>query len=203
MDLAGLTVFAVAYLAVLILPGPGVTALVARVLVRGPSGSPAFIGGFVCGALAWLTIAATGLAALAAAFATIFVVIRYLGAAYLLYLAWRLWTAPAKPRDVIDTSPEGGWRLFLAGLAINLGNPKVIVFFLALLPTVVNLDTLTLFGFAELAGLVTVIASSVLALYAMAAAHVRRVLTAPRTIRLINRGSGVVMAGAAVAVAAR
>jgi threonine/homoserine/homoserine lactone efflux protein len=198
-----LFVFAVAYLAVLILPGPGVTALIARVLVRGPKGSVAFIGGFVCGALVWFTIAAAGLAALASAFATLFVAIRYAGAAYLLYLAWKLWNAPAKSADAVDAAPDGRWRLFLTGLAINLGNPKVIVFFLALLPTVVNLEALTPFGFAELAVLITVIASSVLTVYALAAARARRVFASPRAIRLMNRGSGVAMAGAAAAVAAR
>jgi threonine/homoserine/homoserine lactone efflux protein len=203
MERAGLIVFAAAYLAVLVTPGPGVTALVARVLVRGPKGSPAFIAGFVCGALVWFTIAATGLAALASAFATLFVVIRYAGAAYLLYLAWRLWTTPARPVTAVDASPESGWRLFLSGLAINLGNPKVIVFFLALLPTVVDLAALTLLGFAELAVLIILIATSVLSAYAIAAARARRMFTSPRAIRLINRGSGVAMAGAAVTVAAR
>ena len=203
MTLPSLIIFAVAYLAVLVLPGPGVTALIARVLVRGPKGSPAFIGGFVCGALVWFTIAAAGLAAIASAFATLFVAIRYAGAAYLLYLAWKLWNAPAKSPDAVDASPDGRWRLFLTGRAINLGNPKVIVFFLALLPTVVNLDALTLFGFAELAVLIIVIASSVLTVYALAAARARRVFTSPRAIRLMNRGSGLAMASAAVTIAAR
>jgi threonine/homoserine/homoserine lactone efflux protein len=201
--LPSLTIFAIAYLAVLILPGPGVTALIARVLVPGPKGSPAFIGGFVCGALVWFTIAAAGLAAIAAAFATVFVAIRYADAAYLLYLAWTLWNTPAKSPDVVDAAPDGGWRLFLTGLAINLGNPNVIVFFLALLPTVVNLEVLTLFGFAELAVFIIVIASSVLAVYALLAVRARRLFTSPRAIRLMNRGSSVAMAGAAAAVAAR
>ncbi len=203
MDLTSLLLFAVAYSAVLILPGPGVTALVARVLVHGPKGSPVFIGGFVCGALAWFTIAVTGLAALASTFATLFQAIRYAGAIYLLYLAWKLWTAPVTSREAVDASPDGGWRLFLTGLAINLGNPKVVVFFLALLPTVVNLDRLTLLGVAELATLITVIASSVLGVYAATAARARRVFTSPRAVRLMNRGGSVAMAGAAVSVATR
>jgi len=129
MDHSHLLVFAAAYLAVLLLPGPGVTALVARVLAWGTHGLPAFIAGFVVGAVLWFTIAATGLAVLASSFATIFVAIRYAGAAYLLYLAWKFWTAPARPMDVSQTTPDERGRLFLTGLAINLGNPKVIVFF--------------------------------------------------------------------------
>jgi threonine/homoserine/homoserine lactone efflux protein len=203
MDHTRLLVFAAAYLAALVLPGPGVTALIARVLARGTHDAPAFIAGFVVGSLLWFTIAATGLAVLAASFASIFIAIRYAGAAYLLYLAWKLWTAPARPLDAPQTAPDGSARLFLTGVAINLGNPKVIVFFLALLPTVVDLGTLTPFGFAELALIVTAIASSVLTIYALAAARARRLLTSTRAVRLVNRGSGVVMVGAAVTIALR
>jgi threonine/homoserine/homoserine lactone efflux protein len=203
MDLASLLVFATTYLAVVALPGPGVTALVARVLARGADGTPAFIAGFVGGALVWFTVAATGLAALAAAFAPLFVTIRYAGAAYLLYLAWKLWTAPARPMEAIDASPDGKGRLFLAGLAINLGNPKAIIFFLALLPAVVPVDTLTPLGLVELGALVAAIVTAVFTAYAAAAARARRLLTSSRTIRMVNRGSSIAMAGAAAAVAAR
>lgn len=203
MDHTRLLIFAAAYLAALILPGPGVTALIARVLARGTHGAPAFIGGFVVGSLLWFAIAATGLAVLAASFATVFVAIRYAGAAYLLYLAWKLWTAPARALDAPQASPDGSGRLFLTGVAINLGNPKVIVFFLALLPTVVDLGALTPLGFAELALIMTAIASGVLTVYALAAARARRLLTSPRAVRMVNRCSGAVMAGAAVTIAAR
>ena len=203
MDHTRMLVFAAAYLAVLVLPGPGVTALIARVLARGTHGAPAFIAGFVVGALLWFTIAATGLAVLTAAFASIFVAIRYAAAAYLLYLAWKLWTAPVRPLDTPQAAPDDRGRLFLTGVAINLGNPKVIVFFLALLPTVVDLGTLTPIGFAELGLIVTVIASSVLSAYAVLAARARRLLTSPRAVRLVNRGSGAIMAGAAVTIAVR
>ena len=204
MSLAGLFVFAVAYFAIVVMPGPGVTALVARVLVRGTHGAPAFIAGFVTGSLMWFAVAAAGLAVVAAAFAPVFVVIRYAGGAYLLYLAWKLWNAPVRIADAeSDISPDRRDRLFLAGLAINLGNPKVIVFFLALLPTVVDLGGLTLTGGVELAAVIAAVASSVLAIYALAAARARRLFTSPRALRLVNRGSSVAMVGAAAAVAAR
>lgn len=203
MAVSHLLVFASVYLVALVLPGPGVTALVARVVARGSQGAPAFISGFVVGSLVWFTIAATGLAALASSFATVFVLIRYAGAAYLTYLAWRLWTAPAARLDGPPASSEGNGRLFLAGLAINLGNPKVIVFFLALLPTVVDLGTLTATGFLQLALTVTAICSGVLAAYTLAAARARRLFTSAHRTRLMNRGGSAVMAGAAIAIVAR
>jgi threonine/homoserine/homoserine lactone efflux protein len=204
MDLAGLLVFAAAYLMATASPGPGVAAVVARALARGAGGSASFIAGFVLGDLVWFAVAASGIALLAETFAALFTAIRYAGAAYLLYLAWRLWTAPAVPAaDAPPARPEKGVRLFLAGLAITLGNPKVIVFFLALLPTVLNLGALTLGGFAGIALLSAAILSGVLAAYTAVAARARRLLTSPRAVRAVNRGSGAAMAGAAVAVASR
>ncbi|MEZ0301248.1 MAG: LysE family translocator [Hyphomicrobiaceae bacterium] len=203
MDITHLLVFAAAYLAVVLLPGPGVTALVARVLTRGTHGAPAYIAGFVTGSLLWFTVAAAGLAALASAFGVLFTVIRYAGAIYLVYLAWKFWTAPARPFNAADTSPEGRWPLFLAGAAINLGNPKAVVFFLALLPTILDLDTLTAVGFAELSAIVAVIVSAVFSAYAVAAERARRLFSSPRAVRLLNRGSAMALAGTAAAVATR
>ena len=204
MDLAGLLVFAAAYLMATATPGPGVAAVVARALARGAGGSPSFIAGFVLGDLAWLAVAASGLALLAETFAALFTAVRYAGAAYLLHLAWRLWAAPVVPAaDVPPPRPEQGARLFFAGLTLQLGNPKAIVFFLALLPTVLDLSALSLGGFAEIALLSAAILSGVLAAYTLAAARARRLLTSPRAVRAVNRGSGAAMAGAAVAVASR
>lgn len=204
MDLSGLLVFAAAYLMATASPGPGVAALVARVLARGQQGVPAFIAGFVVGDLVWFSIAATGLAVLAQSFALLFLAIKYAGAAYLAFLAWKLWTAPATPVAPGQApAGEGAVRLFASGLAITLGNPKVIVFFLALLPSVLPLGSLSLLGFMEVAGLIAVILSAVLAAYAMAATQARRAFTSAAAIRRVNRGSAVAIAGAAVVTATR
>jgi len=203
MDFSSLLVFAAAYLMATASPGPGVAALVARVLARGTQGAPAFIAGFVVGDLVWFGIAATGLAVLAQSAAVLFLVLKYAGAGYLLFLAWKLWTAPAEPVDP-SAAPvvEGGVRLFLAGLLITLGNPKVILFFVALLPSVIAIETITPAMFAEIAALIVVILSSVLGAYALAAARARRLMTSRRAVRAMNRGAATAMAGAAVAIAA-
>jgi threonine/homoserine/homoserine lactone efflux protein len=71
------------------------------------------------------------------------------------------------------------------------------------LPTVVNINSLTPLGFGELAAVITVIASTVLAAYAFVAGRARRLFNSSRAARLVNRGSSVVMAGAAAAIAMR
>src|SRR5918993_2983046 len=113
MDLAGLVVFAAVYAVAVASPGPAVAALVARVLARGPRGLAPFIAGFVLGDLAWFAVAAAGLSVLAQAFHGVFTVIKYLGVAYLLYLAYKLWTTPAQRLASHEAPPdEGGVRLF-------------------------------------------------------------------------------------------
>ena len=203
MEHSRLLVFAITYFVALAMPGPGVAALLGRVLARGMQGAPAFIAGTTLGGLVWFTVAATGLAMLASTFASLFTAVRYAGAAYLIYLAWKAWNAPTLPFDVHAPPAGDHGRMFLAGLAVNVGNPKNIIFFLALLPTVVDVGTLTPLGFFELALIITVICFGVLIVYAHAAARARRLFTRPRAVRLLNRGSGAVMAGAAVTIAAR
>lgn len=206
MTLSGLLLFCTAYGLAVASPGPGIAALVARVLARGPKGIWLFILGFVVGDLIWFAIAAGGLTMLARSMDGVFVALRYAGAVYLLYVAWKLWTAPA----TVDSDPaapappaERGHRLFLGGLTVCLGNPKVIVFFTALLPTVVDLPSLTLSGALILVGCIIAMVSAIIGGYALAAARARRLFRSSRAMRVVNRGTGAVMAGAAVAVATR
>lgn len=204
MSLYGLAVFSLVYALAVASPGPGVASVVARALGRGVNGAPAYIAGFVAGDLVWFTLAATGLAVLAHNAYTVFLVIRYLGAAYLLYLAWRLWSAPAQSLD----APSGPRRerplqLFLGSLALTLGNPKTIVFFLAVLPTVVELKRITPAGFLSMVLVIACVLPAVLGAYTVFAARARTRLSQPKTVRWVQRGTGAVMAGAAIAVATR
>lgn len=203
MPLSSLALFAAVYAVAVASPGPGVFALVARVLARGTRGVPAFIAGFLVGYLLWFSIAATGFALLAQSFAALFIGIRYLGAAYLAYLAWRAWTAPVEPISGEPVHGESGARLFLGGLALTVGNPKVVLFFLALLPTVIDLEHLTPLGMIEIAATIVAVLSATLTAYALAAVRVRRLFVSVGARRAINRGAGTVMAGAAIAVAVR
>lgn len=204
MTIHGLVLFGLVYLMATASPGPGIAAIIARVLSHGTSSIAGFITGFVVGDLIWFSLAATGMAALAQTAHTLFVIVKYAGAAYLLYLAYRLWTAPARPmEDLRGPSDRKAWRLFVAGITLTLGNPKVMVFFIALLPTVIALNRLTLAAFLQIAVLICVILSSVLTLYTLAAMHGRQFFQAERPARILNRVTGTVMVGAAVAVASR
>ncbi len=201
----GMLSFCAVYMVAVATPGPGIAAVIARSLARGHAGAAAFIAGFVVGDLIWFSAAAFGLSALAHALPLIFTAVRYAGAGYLLFLAGKLWFAPARASA---GSEDGAFektalRNFLGSLTLTLGNPKTILFFLALLPTLVPLERLRVDGFLEVALAITIILPSILGFYVLAASHARRWFRSPRAHTIMNRSSGTLMAAAAVAVATR
>jgi len=204
VTLTGILTFCAVYALAVATPGPGIAAIIARSLAHGSKGAPAFIAGFLVGDLVWFTIAATGLAALAKTAATLFVAIKWAGVAYLLFLAWKLWNAPAARVEVKDDDGrQHGWRAFVASLMLTLANPKAILFFLALLPTVIDLASMNALRFVEISAAIAIVLPAVLGTYVFLAARARELFTTPRAVRRLNRSSGVAMAGAAVVIATR
>jgi len=200
-QLAFLT-FAIVLMVAVISPGPAIAALVSRIIARGTDGIAAFCAGLVLGDLIWLCCAMFGLAALAALFQPVFLIVKYVGAAYLVFLAWKLWRESSAPVKAEPLRGQGR-QLFGAAMLISLGNPKIMLFYLALMPTVIDLTRLTLVDMVELAVIVTVVVSAVLAGYVILAAQARRLFTSPRALRTVNRTAGLAMAGAAAAIVVR
>lgn len=196
--------FSAIYAVAVATPGPGIAAIVARCLAGRARSVPAFVAGFVVGDGVWLVLAALGLGALARSAHFAVEALKYVGAAYLLYLAWRLWMAPAHRIDVAPP-PRAKFALeeFLPGLALALGNPKVMVFFIAVLPSVVRLDTLSAAGLAELLAVMVVVQPLILGIWALAAARAQRALRSAAAVQRLNRGSAAILAAAAIAVACR
>ena len=203
VDVSLLLVFAGTLLVNAGSPGPSIAALVSRVLTRGFRDVLPFLVAMWLGEVLWLTLAVAGLAAIAETFHLLFVVIKWAGIAYLLYLAWKMWTAAVDvdtAAQVADRSPR---RMFLAGMAVTLGNPKIMVFYLALLPSLVDLSTITLLGWAQLALTLLVVLMGIDLTWALLAVKARGFLRSPRSVRLTNRAGATMMTGAAVAIATR
>lgn len=204
MELSALLIFAAALFIAAGSPGPSVAALVARVLARGWRDVLPFAAAMWVGEALWLTMAAFGLAALAESLHWAFLVVKYLGVAYLLFLAWRMWFAPVRVETGDPTPrPGSGPRMFAAGLAVTLGNPKIMVFYLALLPNLVDLAGITLLAWLELVATMLMVLTVIDLGYILLAARTRRVLRSVRAMRFANRVSAAVMGGAAAAIAAR
>lgn len=204
MDLITLSAFTVAYAIAVLVPGPGVAAVVARALGGGFSAAFPMVLGILAGDLVYLVFALFGLAAIATWFGPVFVVIKWASALYLLYIAWQFWTAKPGSEQIGARNDGSAWKTFLSGFMLTLGNPKTIVFYLALLPTVVPLDQpITVLGFTELTLIVIVVLLIIGCGYAGLAAAARDFFKSARALRALNRTAGAIMAGAAAFVIAR
>jgi threonine/homoserine/homoserine lactone efflux protein len=202
MNLSALLLFAGVLLLGSASPGPAVVALLGRTLSHGRHGVVGFVAGLIVGDVFWLTVATLGLAVVAGLFAPVFLAIRIAGALYLAWLGIRLWRSRGESIAAAPRAARVGGS-FVAGLVLTFGNPKVMAFYLALLPTLIDLRTLTLAGYAELVAVMIPILMAVLGTYVMIGLRGRRYVTSPRAVRLVNRVAGTAMLGAAVAVVAR
>ncbi|MEN5299660.1 LysE family translocator [Brucella sp. TWI559] len=205
MDLTSLVAFAGILVVAAGTPGPNVGALVARVISRGHKGVFPFMFGLWLGDAIWLSLAVWGLSALANSFHTVFLVLKYLGVAYLIYLAWKMWIAPVETTTDENAIPQDGEakKLFFSALAVTLGNPKIMVFYIAILPTVIDITHVSMVGWAELLFVMFAVLAAVDSAWVVLAAQARRFLRSPRAMRIANRTSAGMMAGAAVAIATR
>ena len=203
MTLTALLVFAGALFIAAGTPGPSVAALVARVISKGARDVLPFLFGMWAGDAIWLTCAIAGLSAIAETFYHAFVVIKWLGILYLLYLAWKMWFAKPDVEEEELPQARSRGRMFLTGLAIALGNPKIMMFYIALLPSIIDIRAVSFGGWAELVVTLIVVLAVVDFSWMFLAAKARGFLKSPRAVRIANRASAATMAGAAMAIATR
>ena len=203
MAFSSLLIFAGALIVAAGSPGPSIAALVARVISKGFRDVFPFLAAMWIGEAIWLSMAVFGLAFVAQTFHLAFVVVKWAGVAYLVYLAWKMWTAPVAVGDADMPREDSPVRLFLAGTAVTLGNPKIMMFYLALLPTIIDLGAVTLIGWAELTLTMAIVLIAIDLSWVLAAAQARKLLRSRRAMRIANRISAATMGGAAAAIAAR
>lgn len=203
MEFVHFATYAVALAIAAIIPGPGIIALVARALGSGFRPTLPMLFGIVVGDVAYLAAAILGLAWVATQFAMVFTVLKYAGAAYLLYMAWGFWRSGITSETIQARKAKGGWGSFVAGLLVTLGNPKTIIFYLALLPNLFDLSLIGPADFAVLIGLTIIVLLVTLSPYIVLAGRARLLLQTPKALLFMNRFAGTCLAGAATAIAVR
>ncbi len=204
MTLPGFVAYAGALAIAAAIPGPGVTAIVARALGSGFRSSLFMSLGIVAGDLVYLTAVVLGLAFVAQTFGTVFLVIKWLGVAYLAWLAISFWRSGLSAEKIeARRAADGPGASFFSGLLLTLGNPKTMIFYIALTPTIVDLRTITAADYGVLAAVTVAVLLVVLVPYLALAARARSLLAAPRALKALNRTAAVFLMGAAAAIAAR
>jgi threonine/homoserine/homoserine lactone efflux protein len=192
-DSGTLWVFALTAMALLIVPGPVVLYVVVQGAEQGRRVALASVAGVHLGTLVHVAAATIGLSALIVASALAFNVVKYAGAAYLIYIGVRKLLGRDE-RQEVDRPRESLRRAFMRGAVVNVLNPKTALFFLALLPQFVDPDRGGVWSQALVLGLVFVALGLVSdSLYAIAAGAVGDLLRRRR--RALRYGSGVVFIG--------
>ena len=191
------------FTAVVLYATPGVDMLftLSRTLQHGWRTGIAAALGILAGCAVHTLAAALGLAALLAASALAFNTIKWLGAAYLLWLAWGMLRASVSNTalELVESPPVPSTRVFAQGFLTNVLNPKVALFFLALLPQFIATDAPDKTAAFLFLGLVFIVGGTLFLFALVALAHRMRTFGASRTLRrVLNALGGVLFAGLAL-----
>lgn len=138
-DLSQLYLFVAAAVVLMVTPGPAVLYVVARSVNQGRAAGMVSVLGIQLGTFFHVLAAALGVSALLLSSALAFNVVKYLGAAYLIYLGVRkLLSGQETSEDEVGRRRESLWRIFRQGVFVNVLNPKTALFFFAFLPQFIN-----------------------------------------------------------------
>lgn len=196
--------FFIAIIIFSVTPGPGVFALLARAMTQGAMSCFSLALGMAISDIIYLVLACLGLAAIAEHWGGVFTAIRIIGAAYLIYLGWKMWRDRSHlVKDSASNPPRNEWMSFIQGFLISASNPKVILFYIAFLPTFMDLTILTAEDIA-IASLLCLTGLMIgLMTIAFSAAWARTYFRSERAMTGLNRIAGSIMMSAGVYIGTR
>ena len=197
--------FAAAAAGLILLPGPTVLLVVGYAVSSGVGPAFASMIGVVLGDVVAMAASFVGLGAVLAASAELFTAMKWVGAAYLVYLGVRLWLAPAVPLEQATGAPVPRllpvrtmvWRAF----AVTVLNPKGILFFTAFMPQFMDPREPALPQMVLLGGTFIGLVLPIMTVYVLMSGRARRLTRTPSALRLFNRVGGGVLIGAGVLTA--
>ncbi|WP_417830444.1 LysE family translocator [Thalassospira sp.] len=193
--------FLITSLIIVALPGTGVIYTLALGLGRGMKASIWAALGCTLGIVPHMAASILGLAALLHASAVAFEIVRYLGVAWLLYMAWGMWRGTGAMKVTANETTTGILKIILDGILLNLLNPKLSVFFLAFLPQFVSANMPDTTGEMTILGLIFMAMTfTVFAVYGcFAGAFRHHIIERPKVMAWLGKG----FAGAFIAVGAK
>jgi threonine/homoserine/homoserine lactone efflux protein len=181
--------FLVTSLVVVASPGTGAVFTIATGLARGGKASVIAAFGCTLGIIPHMLAAITGLAAILHTSALAFAVLKYLGVAYLLFMAWSSLQERGAMSVEPDAKPRTAWQIIVHAVLINILNPKLTIFFFAFLPQFVRVEeTMPMLRMLELSVVFMLMTFVVFAAYGLLAACVRdQVLSRPHVLLWMRR----------------
>lgn len=190
--------FVAASTILLAIPGPTILLVISYALGHGRRAAAPIVAGVALGDFTAMTASMLGLGALLAASAELFTILKWVGAAYLVYLGIQLWRAPVGDAAATAAPMQKPGRMFAHAWLVTALNPKSIVFFVAFLPQFLVLSEPMLPQMAIFEATFLVLATLNATLYALAASAARTTIRRPNVQRAVNRAGGSLLIGAGV-----
>jgi len=166
-----------------------------QVVAYGARSSLSYVAGMVLGNTVWLLVATLGLAAMALQYEEVFVTVKWLGVAFILFIAWNLWTKDVE-NPTLQFNRSAG-RGLLGGTILTLSNPKAVVFFGAVLPHAFDLTSLTIAEVVYISLLGITIDLTVQLGYVLTASKIARAVRSTKAMKRLNRTGATVMTACA------
>ncbi|APG85111.1 transmembrane efflux protein [Sinorhizobium americanum CCGM7] len=190
--------FVAASAVLLAIPGPTILLVISYAISHGRKAAGATVAGVALGDFTAMTASMLGLGALLAASATIFTILKWIGAAYLVWLGIKLWKAPVGVSGSHEETPaaQRPLRIFLHAYAVTALNPKSIIFFVAFLPQFLDLSRPLLAQMAVFEATFLALAAVNAMLYALLASAAGGAIRKPSVRRVVNRTGGSLLIGA-------
>ncbi len=187
-------------------PGPAVLFIMTNSTLHGWRKASFAALGNICGLLCLGVIAVTGLGTILKTSGIVFNVVRYVGAAYLVYLGLKMMFQKSfdfsAPKPCPGAAEVPARMIFLQALGVAMGNPKAIVFLTALFPQFINTEAALIPQFSMLIGTLMFFSFMFLMSYALLAHRAKAWLTSQRRVKVFNRTSGSIFIGFGVLLAA-
>lgn len=194
--------FLAAAIVVLIIPGPTIALVIGYALGEGRRAALAIVAGVALGDLTAMTLSLLGVGALLAASSELFTALKWVGAAYLIYLGIRLWRAPVADDLSATIERRSPWVMMAHAYAVTALNPKSILFFIAFVPQFMDPAHAWAPQAAILIATFVTLAALNAGLYALLASRAGGVIRRPQVRRVVNRVGGGVLIGAGALTAA-
>ncbi len=174
-------------------PGPGVIGSMARAVADGFRSSLWFIGGLVAGDIIFMTLAVFGLSAISRVAEGVFLVVRIAGGLYLIYMGIEIFRDVHSIPTAETKSTKGNFQIFTSGFLVTMGNPKPILFYASVLPTLIDFRQVKPLDVLIMAGVIALVSFGVLGTYSYVASLSHKLKLNLRWQARINRVAGIVM----------
>lgn len=185
------------------IPGPGILVVVSRTVGKGLLAGAITTLGIVSGDFIFIALALTGLSALAEQYQNAFLILKYLGAAYLIFLGISLFRKPSAPTPYQRSKLSTQGFDYLAGLLTTLSNPKAILFYVSFFPAFVNPASISQFDFIWILCLALFSVGGVMMAYAVLSWNSKALLARAKNTQVFNYLSGSTLIGGGIFIASR